>query len=408
MITTVEASDWDVVSDGSESDVYWPDSDVEDDTTRLLGAVNGRMEDEVESLASEKTGTVLLDGEGESESEEEEGSTSDDDSEEEDYDDDGEEGDSEEEDDEEQDDSDDETQVASDSEETSVDTEFTPPSTAQPLTPSELALFNRIQTMVAQQQSAHRIPSPSLPDIVNSAFHTMCTTITALLDHLSSSPPEKVRVTPVLTQQLRELQRLKDHPDARGSLKFTLGNLISVIEEKIAENPAEKHLAETETSPVQPISRTFSGFTRVDEGMGGTECSGGRGGSLAVEEGDAVEPPAYTPRRRGAISLDSGRPRLPDKSPDPTGKPFGPTDSAKDLVQRRYLQKIGQVGCVRKRAIESVYEGELGFHDDGQPWLAAEKGLSGRRGTWEEVKEYLEKTYEGPLYETRRIVLSFA
>jgi hypothetical protein len=126
---------------------------------------------------------------------------------------------------------------------------------------------------------------------------------------------------------------------------------------------------------------------------------------LAVEEGDAVEPPAYTPRRRGAISLDSGRPRLPDKIPNPRRNPFEFTDPDKNLEVRRYLQKIGQIGCARKRAIETFYEEELGAHDAQQPYLlASEKEVSGKRATWEEVKEYLEKTYEGPLYETCRRV----
>jgi hypothetical protein len=237
----------------------------------------------------------------------------------------------------------------------------------------------------------------------------MSATITALLDQLSSSPPEKARVTPVLAHQLRELQRLKDHPDASRSLKFTLGNLISVIEEKIAENSAEQRPALSQTSLIQPISRTFPSFTprvpTADAGMTRTESSRGRGTSLAVEEGDAVEPPAYTPRRRGAISLDSGRPRLPDKIPNPRRNPFEFTDPDKNLEVRRYLQKIGQIGCARKRAIETFYEEELGAHDAQQPYLlASEKEVSGKRATWEEVKEYLEKTYEGPLYETCRRV----
>jgi hypothetical protein len=385
-------SDWDVISDGSESDIYWPGSDVDDDSASLLVTANGNMDksqttpdqkmEDVNSVGRDVSGAVGLD---EHEHERaQEARTSDDD---EYYDDDA------------------ETHVGGDDDEIFVSASSPPRETP------EAANRQNIPREAPRQQLTPSVPNvfppgPQLPQAAIGTLSAMLCTIRLLFDSLGN-PNAKTMVKGCMIEQLRRLQRLRRDPTAPYLLVDTIDQTISAIQIGL-HMPVDV----PPTPRVGPVGSDLPAWRRT---MGSENViRHPRAPSFAFDEEEDVNvgPPFfYTPRRRGAISLESPLPvrRFPTY-PMPSVPPMAPepvrpsqrfrTDSPPAAVQ-------GTDVCWCASRCNQIRPHPHLLHywapRATEKRKAERSTMDSTKGTWEQVKTFMEENYESPLYQRPKI-----
>jgi len=286
-------SDWDVVSDGSESHCYWPDS-KDDDAASLLGAVNhqknefgGTEEVAVEYLPDLCCETGGLDQEAEIVPEmtllRERCPRNDED---------------------------DVKMNVIDDDETWVDGGELTSSSSSPKFMGTCQQFEGPSQPFSSDDITEWQPQTAPtqhPQLLDAAFHRMSSVIAVLLHALDS--PEAATLkrshTPILSCQLRDLQCLAKHPEATPQLIFALTNLVSAIQNSLKSLPSVDESfhfpAEKEDVPV------WSGTMRSENAAAAPHS---KSRSFVFHEEDTIPPLLHTSGRRGAISLESPLPEF--------------------------------------------------------------------------------------------------